>query len=62
MKNDVHHSREKNKKRVAGWLWLMDAWIELLERKREIDVIDRKVVSHRRDARQQQQSEEDDPK
>ena len=61
MQNDIHDAREQHEERIPGRLRLMDPRIELLERKRQVDVIDRQVTRHCRNPRQQQQREKDGP-
>ena len=40
----------------------MNAWIKLLEGKRQVNVIDREILPHRRKPRQQQQRQYEDRK
>src|SRR5262249_25587864 len=60
--NEIHRARECYKKGIAGGLGLMNAWIKFSQRECQIHIVDGQIRRHRRQTRQQQQTEDHDTK
>ena len=57
----IHEPAEHHEQWVSGWLGLVNSWVEVLQREREVDVIDREVFDGGKNSGEEEKQYDEDP-